>query len=400
MFGNSASVLCAQGVSTTNSSTGQITTVQVRQRGSICHTRRLMLIVISLLFSIILSGVQVNYMARHGEPMVLTEVIDTCEHIVGKCMIQVPRKKQRYDKWKDIYWGYCSNYKNFLRSTYISLDCDNVMGWYNVTILDNRSVLPTELLQHVLNEDQTRELIESYRIIVEVLSTHHVSWFVAFGTLIASIRSGVLLNPWDDDVDIMVERQQFENALKSIPCSSKMNGTHCKMWKLTGEISLSWKDTGMPYKVRRREQTYPFVDINTFSVQEDFAVVPTKELKSGHIKSFNVSAELLYGVLTGNDEIGNRSHHQQRLIAVAESMGSDNQVNVSVPHHFTRILHQLYGDDVLERCQSSYIHKRFCKESACENPMANHMPSITFPCCLLPKTLRRGVLEIDDCLND
>jgi len=399
MFGNTARVLYARGVTTTNSSTGQITNVQERRRGTVCHTRSLLLTASLLVFSIILSDVHVYYSPRHGEPVILTEVIDTCEHIVGKCMIQVPRKKKRYDKWKDIHWGFCSHYKNFLRSTYISLDCDNVMGWYNVTTLDNNSVLPTELLQHVSNEDQTRELMESYRVIIEVLSTHHVSWFVAFGTLIASVRNGVLLNPWDDDADIMVERQQFENALKGIPCSFRMTDTHCKMWNLTREITLSWKNTGMPYKVHRRQKTYPFVDINTFSVQDDFAVVPSKELKSGHIKSFNVSTELLYGILTGNDEIGNRSH-QQRLIPVAESMRSDNLVNVSVPHHFTRILQQLYGDDVLERCQSSYIHKRFCKESACENPMANHMPSITFPCCLLPKTLRRGVLEIDNCLNE
>jgi len=238
-----------------------------------------------------------------------------------------------------------------------------------------------------------------FRTITDALTKAEVPWFAAFGTLISVVRSGVLLNPWDDDIDLMVDRDSFQRYLAGIPCAAVDRQGKCKQWDFPGNVQLSWKPTGMPYKVRMRGKKYPFVDINTFSEQNELAVVPPEELKSGHIKAFKVLSKLIYGETVMNvtpaSDVGKIPNGLR--VAAAESMMSSVFHDVNIPARYEQVLKLLYGHDVLERCQSSYTHERFCDVSSCENPMANHMPSITFPCCMLPDSLRRGVHKLSAC---
>lgn len=62
------------------------------------------------------------------------------------------------------------------------------------------------------------ELKTMLRDLVDFFESHNLRYFVDGGTLLGTVRNGAFI-PWDDDIDIMMPREDYEKFLKlKMPC--------------------------------------------------------------------------------------------------------------------------------------------------------------------------------------
>ena len=317
-----------------------------------------------------------------------------CQHIVQQCFLQVPKRKVEYKLWKPVHWGKCSGgifYTSPRKTRYILLDCDEILGWYETLELGEGDDLPNEALIPVLNTVEIGKLVGLYREVESFLNAKSVPWFVAFGTAIASARSGVLVNPWDDDIDVMVSKNEFEHSLTSLTCLGHRTGGpgNCERWLIGGEVVITWKSWGMPYKVFIDGEGYPFIDICNFVLtNENRVVVPPSNMINGHVQKFEVPANLMFRDM---------SLMSGKIISVRGAINEADTFNASLYYRSGEVLRMVYGNDTMSTCKTSYIHKSYCKGEDCKGPLSNHMAKISFPCCLLPDSLRRGEIHLPHC---
>ena len=71
-----------------------------------------------------------------------------------------------------------------------------------------------------VKEKQKKLLIETFKSLVSYLESHNYNWFVAYGTLLGTIRHKGMI-PWDDDIDIIMPRADFERLLSERDMISK-----------------------------------------------------------------------------------------------------------------------------------------------------------------------------------
>lgn len=116
------------------------------------------------------------------------------------------------------------------------------------------------------------------------------------------------------------------------------------------------KNWGIPYKVTLRGSKYPFVDINTYVVQDGHIHVNPEQLINGHIHTFHeLSADIF--PLTK---------------VIFEG------ISTPVPCNWEGILKNQYGEDVLDICKVTYNHKQTKKEYY-ENKDASEHVILTIP---------------------
>jgi len=60
------------------------------------------------------------------------------------------------------------------------------------------------------------ELFNTLLHIDDICRKHHIEYFLGFGTLLGCVRDGGFL-PWDDDIDIVMKRDEFERFNKILP---------------------------------------------------------------------------------------------------------------------------------------------------------------------------------------
>ncbi|KAI0221225.1 hypothetical protein LSAT2_027376 [Lamellibrachia satsuma] len=120
-----------------------------------------------------------------------------------------------------------------------------------------------DYFRHVLDETDSRDLLETLRVLATTLDSANLTYFLLFGTLIGSYRHHGRI-PWDDDIDIMADvtqKPQIREAL--LRCQPKytlqvspQNGTYSQhVWKF-------YKADG--YKYPHRQHRWPFVDLTFF----------------------------------------------------------------------------------------------------------------------------------------
>lgn len=60
--------------------------------------------------------------------------------------------------------------------------------------------------------DQQERLTEMLIQFDEFCREHNIEYFIAFGTLIGAVRHNAMI-PWDDDIDILLKREEYERLL-------------------------------------------------------------------------------------------------------------------------------------------------------------------------------------------
>lgn len=74
--------------------------------------------------------------------------------------------------------------------------------------------------------------LEVLQKIAEVCDRHHLTWYVAYGTLLGAIRHEGFI-PWDDDIDIWLKRSDYMKLMKVLP--AELPKGYCVRSALTEE---------------------------------------------------------------------------------------------------------------------------------------------------------------------
>ena len=100
----------------------------------------------------------------------------------------------------------------------------------------------TEILNRI--KDVEKQILCKY---IEICEKYHLRYFVAFGTLLGTVRHKGFI-PWDDDIDVGMPRPDFRRfekiAEKELPeylhyCSfKKTEGYHHYVPRITDSLSL------------------------------------------------------------------------------------------------------------------------------------------------------------------
>lgn len=320
--------------------------------------------------------------ARHLRPT----SSPSCGDIMHTCLLQPPTRSTDYSMWKPYNWGTCFN--TTAQEEYIRQDCDTRLDLYSSSILGKNDSLHPSTYEALLDDAEFCRLTEAYTTLTAAMQAHDVPWFAGFGNILAIARSGVAVNPWDDDIDIVAEDIAFVKFVEVLPCSAfTRDKSRCKRWKLSENVTLAWKDWGMPFKVYSRDKTWPCVDIMTYTFDETSIEIPNEQIKRGHVKRFKMSKNHLYG---GNDKL----HTLTVDVNVSHVYGET--VSVVIPAAYGVVSRYAYGDEVFDVCKTSFIHRGTCKKD-CKKPAVNLVRKVEFPCCLLPDALRQGLYPIAKC---
>lgn len=79
---------------------------------------------------------------------------------------------------------------------------------------------------------------ELLRIVTDILSKHNLSYWLDYGTLLGAVRHKGFI-PWDDDLDIAMPREDYDNALQILPREIKKLNSDLEM-KFGQDSGRAW----------------------------------------------------------------------------------------------------------------------------------------------------------------
>lgn len=228
--------------------------------------------------------------------------------------------------------------------------------------------VPSEYFKPVLSPQNDLALHKMLTFILELLEDRDIPVWPIFGTLLSSVRNGVTLMPWDDDVDLAIPVDMVPQLLEgleelgdecvsfcalctdAIKWKSWLPGgrlwwypwTRCNAYRLSDEYYLMRKKWGVGLKISSHRYS---LDIDIYEYRQDGSLItlPDQMLRAGHIFHFEVSALDVFPL---------------QPIEVPFSGDDDTRdpVKFQIPAFSRQLLREMYGEQALTRCRTSHNH--------------------------------------------
>lgn len=215
-----------------------------------------------------------------------------------------------------------------------------------IKILEHFSKNNDKYFKDILNKQEKEDLHIILNEVINHLDKENINYFFAFGSLIGAVRHGFRM-PYDDDIDLIINNKDIDKFLKNLKI--KKEKAKSTTYYLNNDVEIIHKNWGIPIKIVKKDNHYPFIDINTYFEENENIYVPKKQLLYGHIKSFNEKIDDIYPL----------------------KKAKFGEFKIKIPNKYIKILKNQYGNDVLKTCKITYNHKKYCKNKNCENENAS-----------------------------
>ena len=265
-------------------------------------------------------------------------------------------------------------------------------------IFTSDEVLDPVIYQPVQHWKGRLQLKEYLEIMSKHFERNHIHWFATFGSLLAPVRNGIMMLPWDDDIDLaipMAMRYKMSEGLKEATdvthayCSMEQKRENlCNIWELTDDgIYLLWKFWGVPWKIFNTRRLFKgfhltFIDIYEYVHSTHTIYIPSRILRHGHITHWSIPLEHIYPLGTVTIPFSGEGDINEEI---AET------VTINVPNNPERVIALSYGEDAMEICKTSFNHHglEFVKSNfPCKSlPERFYHPNVT----INKKTLHLGL---------
>ena len=111
----------------------------------------------------------------------------------------------------------------------------------------------------------------------------------------------MVLECQDDDIDILINRDEIDKLLKGLKVIKKnKNDIH---YYLNKKIKIIHKNWGCPLKIIFNDNFFPFIDIFTYYNKNNNIIVPKSQLKDAHVKELNEKYEDIFPLERQNSMI-------------------------------------------------------------------------------------------------
>ena len=260
----------------------------------------------------------------------------------------------------------------------------------NRTVYGLNDPLPAEIYKSVQSVSirlQKKKLLEA---LLTRLAELDIDYMLVFGSLLATIRNGILVLPWDDDIDIAINQDviyQLTDGLEEISgpvryCKDTwyrngwftltFYGKQCRKWRLSSNdhksIIIVWKDTGVSWKIyeydsEKDKRSVP-IDIYEFVDKDGRVSINPKMLRGGHVTEFDFARELIFPWRTISVPFSGEA-------APGKAASLGELFELSIPSDPFAILNQTYGSDALKICKSSQLHRNTLEFQKADFPCSN-----------------------------
>lgn len=312
---------------------------------------------------------------------------DRCWDLMKKAKIKKKKYKKAEKKKKGVDMGKATPAQ---KAQWKALNCEKELSLFQPKVLGYNDTLREDVSQSTMALEHQQAQCDMTKAVIVHLRERGVRFAAGFGNLLAIVRNGVAVVPWDDDIDLVVDdragdfMKKMTAGLKSVS-KDAVKGPKYGLkyaWELPGGYILYYKTSGNRWKMHPKGRGYPLLDLWPYKKKPDAPEMnwfSPKILQNGHIHKFE-KPNSWYGSLT-------------KTMTVPFSVDIPDLIEFSVPDDVLAAVVDDYGDDALTQCKVSFVH-RGCTYSKAECAQAerSRMQHLNFPCVLLPESLHGTTL--------